>query len=131
MTDGLMFPKPERKKKKKHHPKSIIPGEKGRCFLCIKLYGDYSWKPTERHHVFYGPLKNISEEHGFTCHLCQKHHRGVGKCEEAVHSSKKMRKYLCAIFQAEYEKTHTREEFIKLIGENYLEEEETDDNGQL
>lgn len=30
----LMFPKPTRKKKRKHHPAPIVDTVKGECFLC-------------------------------------------------------------------------------------------------
>ena len=115
----MMYPKPKRKKKRKKHPPSIIPGQKGICFLCARLHGDYTEKYTEVHHVFFGSgRRNISEQNGFTCSLCLAHHR---EGPEAVHGkTRKYREYLCRIFQKEYERTHTREEFMELIGKDYL-----------
>lgn len=117
---GLMFPKAGRKKRRKSHPPSLIPWPKGICFLCVKLHGDYTEKNTEEHHVFFGEgLRDKSEQNGFKCNLCREHHR---EGDEAVHNNQEIREYLCRIFQAEYEKTHTREDFMKIIGKNYLED---------
>lgn len=49
----LMFPKPTRKKKRKHHPAPIVDTVKGECFLC-RLEGIRRQQYTEEHHVFYG-----------------------------------------------------------------------------
>lgn len=118
MDTGMMFPKPKWKKKRKKHPPSLVVRKKGTCFLCVKLHGDYTEKYTEEHHVFFGNgLRDISEQNGFTCDLCLGHHR---EGPEAVHRNQEIREYLCSIFQEKYEKTHTREEFMKLIGRNYL-----------
>lgn len=117
----LMYPKPKWKKKKKKHPKSLVARKKGICFLCAELNGDYSEKYTEEHHVFFGSgRRDTSEQNGFVCDLCLSHHR---KGPEAVHRNRKTREYLCRIFQQEYEKTHTRKEFMELIGKNYLDDQ--------
>ena len=113
MSD-LMFPKPKWKKKKKRHPPSILPSDKHICFLCARN-GDYRPKITEVHHVFFGSgLRDASEENGFKC---IPHHR-TGP--EAVHNNQKTREYLCRIFQQQYERTHTHEEFMELVHKNYL-----------
>lgn len=58
----LMFPKPIRKKKRKHHPAPIVDTVKGECFLC-RLEGIRRQQYTEEHHVFYGGgLRQVSEE---------------------------------------------------------------------
>ena len=49
----LMFPKPTKKKKRKHHPAPIVDTVKGECFLC-RLEGIRRQQYTEEHHVFYG-----------------------------------------------------------------------------
>lgn len=63
-------------------------------------------------------MRKISDQNGFTCNLCMEHHR-TGK--DAVHKNKKIRLMLQKICQQEYEKTHSREEFLRLIGENYMD----------
>lgn len=96
----------ERKAKQKHI-----------CFLCARN-GDYRPKITEEHHVFFGSgLRDVSEENGFKCDLCIPHHR-TGP--EAVHNNQETREYLCRIFQQQYERTHTHEEFMELVHKNYL-----------
>lgn len=58
----LMFPKPTKKKKRKHHPAPIVDTVKGECFLC-RLEGIRRQQYTEEHHVFYGGgLRQVSEE---------------------------------------------------------------------
>lgn len=117
LMSDLMFPKPKWKKKKKRHPPSILPSDKHICFLCARN-GDYSYKQTEEHHVFFGEgLRDKSEEYGFKCRLCLEHHR-TGP--EAVHNNQETREYLCRIFQQQYERTHTHEEFMELVHKNYL-----------
>lgn len=49
----LMFPKPTRKKKRKHHPAPIVDTAKGECFLC-RMEDIRRQQYTEEHHVFYG-----------------------------------------------------------------------------
>lgn len=46
----LMFPKPTRKKKRKHHPAPIVDAVKGECFLC-RMEGIRRQQYTEEHHV--------------------------------------------------------------------------------
>mgnify|MGYP000164079747 CR=1 FL=1 len=71
----LMFPKPTRKKKRKHHPAPIVDTVKGECFLC-RLEGIRRQQYTEEHHVFYGGgLRQVSEENGFKAYLCPAHHK--------------------------------------------------------
>ena len=50
----MAFPKPKKKKKRISHPKSILNTEKGVCYLCANLYGDYRQQYTEEHHVLFG-----------------------------------------------------------------------------
>lgn len=114
---GLMIPKKTHKKRRKKHAQSIVNTKCGVCFLCA-LEGDRSRKVTEVHHVLFGSgLRSISEAEGLKVDLCIPHHR-IGP--EAVHNSRETRERLCRIFQKEYEKTHTREEWMGISGKNYL-----------
>lgn len=116
--EGLALPKRTRRKKKQKHKESILPGMKGICFLCSLKDDNYSWQYTEEHHVFFGSgLRKVSEEKGFKVDLCKKHH---GESKEGVHGSRAVRISLCKIFQEEYEKTHTHEEWMEIVGKNYL-----------
>jgi hypothetical protein len=82
------------------------------CFLCHK-YG-----PVERHHVFQGAYRKKAEQHGFVVRLCRECHTG----KDGVHSNKEKRIALRQRCQRDYEKTHTREQFIAEFGRNYLED---------
>lgn len=124
MTDGLMFPKPGKQKKRKKHKKTILHGRDGTCYLCMRLNGDYSEKRIlHKHHVYEGkPGRQISEREGFTVYLCLKHHL---EGPEAVHNNKENRRLIQRDCQREYEKTHTRQQFMDLLRRNYLDDEET------
>ena len=64
----------------------------------------------------------MSEKNGFKVWLCQEHHEGT----YGVHGSKghDLDIYLKQVCQKKYEETHTRDEFINLIGRSYVEEAE-------
>jgi hypothetical protein len=70
------------------------------------------------HEVFFGPNRQISIKNGFCVGLCHYHHN-LGK-KESVHENHDMDLELKQLYQKEYEKEHTRSEFIKLIGKSYL-----------
>lgn len=70
------------------------------------------------HEVFFGTAnRQISIENGFCVGLCNKHHN---MSKDSVHNDRIMDLKLKEICQEEFEKTHAREEFIKLIGKNYI-----------
>lgn len=83
------------------------------CWFCGKRTG------LHYHHCFFGSNRKISGEYGFTVYLCAEHHNlgGNGKC---VHRCREMDLELKIACQRKYEETHTREEFIKLIGKSYI-----------
>lgn len=117
----LMYPKEQKKKKRMRHPEPVIKQEKGCCYLCMRLHGDSSYQAyLEEHHVYDGPNRRISEENGFKVKLCMPHHR-TGP--EAVHSNAENMRLIQEDVQREYEKTHSRQQFMKLIGRNYLKDE--------
>lgn len=121
MADYLMFPKQIGKKRRMSHPPSIMKQEPGTCYLCIRLHNDYRyWTFREEHHVYDGPNRKVSEANGFKVKLCLAHHR-TGP--EAVHNKVENMRLIQQDVQREYEKTHTRQQFMSLIGRNYLEEE--------
>ena len=91
--------------------KSILQKEKC-CWFCPATTG------LEYHHIYFGTAnRKISDKHHFTCWLCNKHHTGS---EDSVHRNRKMDLILKKACQLKYEETHSREDFIKLIGRNYL-----------
>ena len=81
--------------------KSILQEEKC-CWFCL------STQNLEYHHIFFGTAnRKISD----------KHHTGS---LNSVHRSVVMDLSLKRACQLKYEQTHSREDFIKLIGRNYL-----------
>ena len=114
----MMFPKEGRKKPRKKHMDSIIQAKDGGCYLCEKLHGDFRKKWTEEHHIYFGHgQRAISEANGFKAYLCIEHHR-TGK--EAVHRCHETCLILQQDAQRAFEKSHTRGEFMELVGKNYL-----------
>lgn len=93
--------------------KSILQHKK-ECYFCHTTYNLHC------HHVFEGTAnRKISEKNGFKAWLCAEHHN---MSNNSVHFNREMSLILKRLYQKEYEKTHSREEFIKLIGRNYLDE---------
>lgn len=97
--------------KKITHAKSIL-SEENACFICGRPY------PLHKHHIYGGGARLISEENGFWCYLCHDHHIG----DHGVHRHEEENRKLKALCQAKYEETHSREEFMDLIGRNYMED---------
>ena len=67
---------------------------------------------------FFGKNRKNSDKNGFTVWLCEAHHRGTygvhGKLGEYLDMKLKRE---C---QAKFEETHSHEEFMSIIGKNYL-----------
>lgn len=91
--------------------KSIIQNKK-QCFICQRTDG------LEDHHIFFGKNRKKSEKHGLKVWLCQEHHTW-GKT--SPHRNILVDRHLKQIAQAEFEQTHTREEFMNEFGRNYLQ----------
>ena len=98
--------------------KSIIQDDTSKCFIS----GNEGW--LEWHHVWGGAFKKISEENGFMVRLNHYFHNEPPCAQNfnlgSPHFNKEVREKLQRLCQQEFEKKHTREEFIKLIGRNYL-----------
>ena len=91
--------------------KSIIQTEK-ECYFCHKT-------SVHKHHIYFGGNRKVSEKNGFTVYLCPEHHN---MSNDSVHRDIGMDTALKRLCQREYEQTHTREQFLRIIGKNYLEE---------
>jgi len=94
--------------------KSILKTEPGVCYICKRQ------TDTALHHIYFGPKRKISDKNGFVCFLCPTCHQYGA---HAVHKCREVDLYIKAICQKVYEKTHTREEFMALIGRNYIHDE--------
>ena len=120
--ENLKFPKKTGTKKRKKHKASILQDRSDRtCYLCVRLHGDYRiHKYREEHHIFLGnPGRKLSEAEGMKVYLCQDHHQ-TGP--EAVHKNRKISRLLQQDAQRAFEKTSSREQFMKLFGRNYIDE---------
>lgn len=111
------------KKRKKKIPSRFYQ-EEGECFLCARLepWPKYH-KDLERHHIYWGCRHEAAEQYGFTVNLCPHHHRGDDKGDkDAVHRPDKndYGNYIKRWAQNEFEKTHSREEFMEIFGKSWL-----------
>lgn len=70
-----------------------------------------------KHHIFYGPNRKISDKNGFWVWLVPELHN---MSDEGVHFDKEFDLALKKECQRKFEETHSREEFIALIGRSYL-----------
>lgn len=70
-----------------------------------------------KHHIYGGPNRQISDKHGFWVWLRPELHN---MSNQGVHFNKTLDNELKMRCQEEFEKTHSRDEFMKLIGRNYL-----------
>lgn len=71
-----------------------------------------------KHHIYFGnPLRKISEAHGFWVWLRWDWHNGSN---HGVHFNRDLDLRLKRECQAKFEETHTRDEFMSIIGRNYL-----------
>ncbi len=72
------------------------------------------------HHIYYGEKnKRISDKNGFWVYLTGIYHNQSKKL--GVHFDNiELKERLQRECQAKFEETHSRKEFMKLIGKNYL-----------
>ena len=70
----------------------------------------------ERHHVFPGPNRKISEKYGMVEDLCPDCHRG----DNGIHFNKEMMLRYKQKHQRLFEEKYNHEMWMKLIGKNYL-----------
>lgn len=91
--------------------KSIIQTEK-RCYVCSTTY------ELHEHHIFGGTAnRKQSEKYGFKVCLCGRHHN---LSNQGVHFNRELDLRLKIACQSKFEENHSREDFMKIIGKNYL-----------
>ena len=91
---------------------SILQNDKA-CYLTGARSG------LHRHHIFFGRgLREISEKNGLWVWLRWDFHNGANY---GVHFDRSLDLMLKQTCQRAYERSHTRDEFIALVGRNYLE----------
>lgn len=89
-------------KLERQRDKNLI--KSGKCDYCHKEF-----KHLDPHEIYGGSNRARSIKYGFVKKLCRK-----------CHSNEEIIRQLKIDTQKEFEKTHTREEFIKIIGKSYL-----------
>lgn len=90
--------------------KSIMQSDKV-CYLCGRRYG------LEIHHVLGGTAnRKLSEKYGLKVWLCHECHTGKNGAQYDPWKNKLLKMDAQTVF----EKTHTRSEWIKIFGKNYL-----------
>lgn len=86
------------------------------CFLCAR---NGSSDRLERHHIFGGPRRRLSEKYGLVVYLCGERCHRNGKY--AAHRNKDTALYLHQHGQRMAENNGmSRDEFIKIFGKDYL-----------
>jgi hypothetical protein len=105
----MMFPKPKFSRwRPKNNPKPTIndtcqyPG-------CGQPYA-------QRHEVFFGNRRQLSIEYGLQKRLCHEHHQGP----LGPHKNREYDLELKREAQTRFEQEHSRDEFMRLFGRNYL-----------
>lgn len=99
--------------------KSYMQKEK-ECYLCRKLYDLETTQGLHLHHIYEGIAnRSRSDEMGAVVWLCGYHHN---LSNFGIHFNKERDLELKREAQMKYEETHSREEFMALIGRNYLDE---------
>lgn len=90
---------------------SILTDDLNHCYLCFG--NEHYNEPLDMHEIYGGANRQISIKNGFCIPLCRQHHALITR----DNASSLILKQQC---QREYEKTHSREDFMCLIGKNYL-----------
>ena len=80
------------------------------CMLCGR-------PAVHRHHVFFGTAnRKQSERYGMVAWLCRECHQG----QKGVHNNRQADLSLKREFQTIFEQNHSKDEFIRLFGKNFL-----------
>ena len=89
---------------------SIVQAEK-ECFFCGSVVG------LERHLIFAGTAnRKVSEKYGLTVWLCHRHHTGA----DGAQYDKALNLQLKEEAQKAFESIYSNDEWMKVIGRNYL-----------
>lgn len=81
------------------------------CIICGSPY-------VEHHHVFFGTAnRKVSDKYGYIVELCHYHHN---EPPMGVHFNKEFDLMLKQQCQRDFEKNHTRAQFIKEFGRSWL-----------
>ncbi len=112
-------------KREGSHTYSILTGKDKRCFVSGRREG------LNKHHIYHGTgLRKISDRYGFWCYLWEPLHlAGLGGLHAHPNSGLDLQlKQMC---QRKFEETHSREEFMAIIGRNYLHSDYAAEGGYV
>ena len=88
---------------------SILNTTQGEDYILKREVGD-----TARHEIYFGGKnRKISKQCGFWVNVCPQIH-------DKIHNNHELDLKLKKQCQARFEETHSRDEFMELIGRNYL-----------
>lgn len=93
--------------KKEKERFSIIYPNLTKCCNCGSKIG------IEKNEVFEGAYRQISIRLGMVCPFCK-------KCHNVFHNDIMFNLFYKVMFEKEYLKTHSKEEFIKTFGQDYI-----------
>ena len=105
------IPKPPKSKRKKAVNNSR-PTAADTCEVCGKPYAAL-------HEIFGGKNRQLSIKYGLQVRLCYEHHNRPGGMNP--HHNKAINDRLKREGQMKFEETHSREDFLRLFGRNYLD----------
>lgn len=93
------------------------------CFLCGK---NGSADRLERHHIFGGPNRKLSERYGLVVYLCGEscHRNGIKSAHRNKDTMRMLHKY--GQLKAMRENNMTVEQFKDIFGKNFLEDSDED-----
>lgn len=86
---------------------SIIYRDLTKCCNCGSKMG------IQKNEVFEGSYRQVSIKLGMVCPFCW-------KCHNLFHNDTMFNLFYKVMFEKEYLKTHTKEEFIKTFGQDYI-----------
>lgn len=86
---------------------SIIFSDLSKCCVCN------SKENIELNEVYEGSYRQLSIKHGMITPFCQ-------RCHNRFHNDRLMNLYYKSLFQKEFEKAHSRTEFLKIFKKNYI-----------
>lgn len=107
------------------HTNSILTGKGKRCYVSGRTEG------LDKHHIYEGRGRRaISDKYGFWVYLWQPLHlEQLGGLHKYPNQGLDLRlKQAC---QRKFEETHSREEFMNIIGRNYLSEGQEDEKTKM
>jgi hypothetical protein len=88
---------------------SIIYHDLTKCCVCGSTTG------IEKNEIFEGAYRQTSIKHGMVAPMCYRE-----TCHKRFHNDIIFNLFYKVMFQREFMKTHSRDEFIKLFGQDYI-----------